>query len=474
MAETLVKRNAELTDTINEIVKTINNEYGNSFIKLCVLKLGANGNTYQFIKNVFDYVCRNVDYKLDGNEWDAVQQKMVPHEVVNRPQTTVVNKIGDCKKMTVLIASILKAAGINVLIKHVYYMDKPFTHVYVIVPYPAMPNYLTVDPVNDKKWNQEVQYDYGYLYDLNGNKIMNLYTAGKPNFTTNFKSNVNQTAGNFYSSMQRVGSNILPPADRNKLIDDLLEISGCPTMGRGKLREKIKDKLDKIKDKLKEVAAKGGLAPMRGAFLLLVKLNPFRLANKLANAWKINKNATEGFWSKVGGNINEFKNAVAEGGSKHPMRGIAGTIGAVTITAATIALATPVLVAAVKLIKDLKAAGGEAGEDELDELTDKALDATNTTPLPNIHAVITPVVNSRADTSPTDDATKPPVFLSGGFDAVTAFDKKNLINTFVKAPLYIFAAVTLCVSHPYIFIAICVFGTADMIGINKFRLTKKS
>lgn len=107
--------------------------------------------------------------------------------------------------------------------------------------------------------------------------------------------------------------------------------------------------------------AKVQVAPARIAFLGLVEINMMQLAKKLAKAWKQNPDKVKKFWKKFGGDPNKLKNSIIRG-SKVEITG--QEIGN---PAAVLAAATPVIIAVVKLFKDLKVKdeGGEGGSESV-------------------------------------------------------------------------------------------------------------
>lgn len=141
---------------------------------------------------------------------------------------------------------------------------------------------------------------------------------------------------------------------------------------------------DKIKDAAKRAAAAAkeaaeraaaaaktiGLAPGRGAFLLLVQFNVRGFATRLA---AIDQQKLRDKWNQLGGNITELQKAIALGKGKKAILGTKGeTINGigepVTITTA-IVTAAPVIVAIVALLKELNPG---ANEEELNGITTEA------------------------------------------------------------------------------------------------------
>jgi hypothetical protein len=106
-------------------------------------------------------------------------------------------------------------------------------------------------------------------------------------------------------------------------------------------------------------------APIRGAFLSLVRLNARGLATKLKSSFSKNRSEAEAFWKKLGGNFKKLEEAVNKGATKKALfgkgKGVNGAnqvvymqgIGAVDLAAlaALLASAAPALIAVSKLFK---------------------------------------------------------------------------------------------------------------------------
>jgi hypothetical protein len=101
------------------------------------------------------------------------------------------------------------------------------------------------------------------------------------------------------------------------------------------------------------IVARVALAPARGSFLLLVGLNFMGLATKLNDAFKNKKDATNTWWSKLGGNTNELLRKVEQGAKKKRIFGEdqEGAIGVVPAAAA--ASAAPILVKVATFLKSI-------------------------------------------------------------------------------------------------------------------------
>jgi hypothetical protein len=101
------------------------------------------------------------------------------------------------------------------------------------------------------------------------------------------------------------------------------------------------------------IVARVALAPARGSFLLLVGLNFMGLATKLNDAFKNKKDATNTWWSKLGGNTNELLRKVEQGAKKKRIFGDdqEGTMGVVPAAAAS--TAAPILVKVATFLKSI-------------------------------------------------------------------------------------------------------------------------
>lgn len=101
------------------------------------------------------------------------------------------------------------------------------------------------------------------------------------------------------------------------------------------------------------IVARVALAPARGSFLLLVGLNFMGLATKLSSAFQTKKDATNTFWSRLGGNTNELLRKVEQGSKKKRIFGDdqEGAIGVVPAAAAS--TAAPILVKVATFLKSI-------------------------------------------------------------------------------------------------------------------------
>lgn len=398
----VVKRGATIPDTLQLIVKAVNVYYRSPFVVELTKQLNPTGDKYAFIKRVFDFVCRNVHYKLD-NPGD---------EEVWTPQKTCREGIGDCKKMTVLIASILKCAGIEPVLKHVYYKNELHTHIYVIVPFPTIDKYLTVDPVNHKQWNKEVEHSRASLNFLNGEK-MDLHMMGKPPrphpsqkaFRVKWQNQAHQACTQVDNNIKRLaGIGCGMSGEKEAVLaqalmgdygitglDDDEIIMGVAGMGRRSKAQRAakKAKRKERRKKAFHVFKAVNLAPSRASFLLLVRSNIFHLAERMAKSWIHDPSGLKKVWAQFGGKPEKLKEAIMAGSKrKHKdladkVRAINGMgripsvaeleametkgIGFPPAVAAAIAAATPIVLAIIKIIGKSKHDQDTEAPDELAE-----------------------------------------------------------------------------------------------------------
>jgi len=369
--ETLVKKNAQLDDTINLIVSRINTDFNTPYIAgICEKYNAADPDRLAFLERLQDYVYRNVKYVLD----------VEPKEVVTMPTTTILRGKGDCKKMTVIIGSVLRHANIPFCIKHIFYWDVDFTHVYIIVPYPNAKGYITVDPVENPYFDNEVRnIKKANVYDKNGNK-MDLYTGATTSGSYRASSTFAEGSTGIMNDLSEIsgigcmsGLNTMQYLQLQNILFDDSTISG---IGR-KTKEERKERRQKVLNKFKEV----GLEEPRAAFLALVRVNALKLATTLVRSWNKNPAAVTNMWQKVGGNIDELKKIMAAG-AKQTVSYRTGVVVAATVAAA-IVTATPIIIAAQKLFDELKTQNDE-DKKALDDATDKAEDTVadpKTTPV---------------------------------------------------------------------------------------------
>lgn|GEM_PF-5765870 len=311
-----VKSQATIEDTLKLIVRFVNEAQESDFVKLMVTKLQPGvGTRDEFLHRLFDTVCANVKYKLDED----------PHECVWTPSLTIANGVGDCKKMATLIASVLKAAGIEPILKHIYYKDKDYTHIFVIVQkgstlsnLPKRSEYIVLDPVNNCQYDTEIAYDKGSLNFLNGNQ-MELHAMGRGSdakrtgrsygFSSDMLQRPTFQIDQDLSQISGVGVIVKTSGLFSGIAKKIHDASNSIKSAASKAVNTVEHAVSTIANNFKGVA----IAIPRGAFLGLVRLNVLQLADRLAHAIVTDGAKMQKTWEDLGGDYNILKQTVKEG-----------------------------------------------------------------------------------------------------------------------------------------------------------------
>lgn len=427
MAETLIKQNANVDDTVRLISDRIAIDSQSQFIQQLNSKLNtAPGCVSCFLSQLHDYVYRNVRYVLDP----------IGRERVLRPETTIRNREGDCKKMSVIIASSLKAAGIPALLKHVFFLRKDgsghyedYTHIYVTVP--ADNNgrgYYTLDPVENPTFDKEVKYDHANIYDLNGKK-MDLYTGQVPK--TQITAPIYSGANSINDDLMNISGRTVGNASDAFLIE--LMMGEPETMSRysgvgKKTKEQRKENRQKLKDKLKGA----GLLPVRGAFLVIVGLNALKMADRLLKAYHKNPTKVKSFWTNAGGDWEKLKSAMAKG-SKQRISGNTTGAAVLVAAAATVALALPLIEQAARMLKDLGVKESAEDDAAMDEELENAEDEGSR---PGFYVNMTTTATPGGVVTRPDPAPVPPTAGGDNFIAMDWTDPYQVAYAILKGGFY--------------------------------------
>jgi hypothetical protein len=267
---------------------------------------------------VAKFIQENVNYKADGYK----------EQNIKLPGRLLRDQLGDCKSFSLLAASILNDLGYTVGFRFASYRkNKIPTHV------------------------------YNFVIDNTGKKFI---------FDTCVKNLKESKRHTFIKDMQ---VNYLSGIDTEIDTLDIESITGKAERKarRAKRREEGKGLFKGVK--------KVTLAPVRNAFLGLLRLNARGLATKLMKALAKDETKTKKFWEKLGGQFSKLKTAAQKGSTKRPLLGakadrkgsINGAnqvvyfdaneqpyIGSLAAVGTFLAAAAPALVAASKLFKDLK------------------------------------------------------------------------------------------------------------------------
>lgn len=396
-----VSDNATGEDTIALIIQTINKYSHSEFIKYCVKVIDSiSKNDFEFCKNLFKISCALVKYRRDPEG----------HEMVWSPLLLIKVRKGDCKKFTTFICSILKCKGIPSAPKVVNYDEENgWQHIYAIAFLPNREKYLVLDPVNRCLFDTEVQHRVGRVnfYDGTKSKLIHMKLSmmgntpeenqtflGLGNAADEILGDLDDISG----KRRRRKFNQIHEAEQmyihgysDMIEGDYEELSGLDDgIGKPKVVAKVQQKVKQAqtkaaakkverkspekkaarkekRQKIVKGAKKVGFAPVRAAFLALIaaggalsKHTPIKinLAVKLAELWKKdNGKSIVALWEKFGGKRDALKNAIIKA-SKIQIQGVNywDGIGAAAAAglAATVTAASPILVAAIKLLHDNK------------------------------------------------------------------------------------------------------------------------
>ena len=283
------------------------------------------GNDVQTAKKVFEFLKKNVKYKVES---ENNQRIMSPSAIVSLGKN-------DCKNYALFIAGVLdslKRKGLfnsEILYRFASYrlLDEVPHHVFVVIKHQNGIEHW-IDPVLNK-FNDRRTYFHKIDKKVNS---MPLYSV----------SGIGNAQVGLFGSQKRKKQYAAAVKDA--------QAKGLP------IPEKP------VKRKL---VVRIALAPVRGAFLLLVGLNFMGTASKLKKAFDQKASATQNWWTKLGGNPNELLRKVNQGAAKKRILGIEdlqfpmeGQIGAVPAAVAA-STAAPIL---IKLAEFLKSIGIDAKE----------------------------------------------------------------------------------------------------------------
>lgn len=185
-------------------------------------------------------------------------------------------------------------------------------------------------------------------------------------------------------------------------------------------QKKTKEQKKAARKRVLKKVAKVAVAPARAAMLTAMRLNLLKLSTKIVRVW--NKGGKEDivkWWEAFGGKKEALTKAVSQGAKDN----ISGDkMGSATV-AATIASATPLIVALVPIIKKFKAAGDEKEAAEFNQGVDDAKrELANDDSVPKSEVSMPKnkdagIVVDKSGESQTDEKVKEPESKSGGTDS---------------------------------------------------------
>ncbi len=339
-----ISTKAVTADTVNLILETIRDYYNSPFVLRCVQEiknsLPANYTEFDFARHAFLVIYKIVKYERDP---DGI-------EIISTPLLLVKHRKGDCKKFTVWLAAVLKAAGYNPTIKVIDY-GEGWEHVYVTL------NNIIVDPVIEV-YNKEATHKRSAVFNLTDNlntikmKLVQMGNLSGGAFSGGAFSGIGDAAAAFEDDV-RGAAGMGCPMGLITAAEFQESLSG---MGKWHLfSQKTRDKLAKIVDKAKGA----GFTILRAAFLALIaagkllKETPIKvnIAEMVAKLWNKNPAVVKEIWTKFGGNPDDLRSALVAAGA--PKLSGMGVIGLAAVSA-TAAAAAPIIVMLMKALKENK------------------------------------------------------------------------------------------------------------------------
>ena len=184
-------------------------------------------------------------------------------QLIKTPSRLIADKKGDCKSYSLFAGSLLANMGYPVILRYASYDRNPVpSHVYVVTK-DQYGNEIILDGVY-KAFDQQVPYKFKYDYPMEIRTLSGI---------------------DYY--------------------DDVETIDG--------FFKKAWQKVKNVGKKVVNVGKKVGGAPLRNAFLLLVRLNVRSLATNLNKVLGRNPSQLKKVWERFGGNYNALKSTIAKG-----------------------------------------------------------------------------------------------------------------------------------------------------------------
>lgn len=342
----------------------------------------------------------NKGNKLDNaiSIWNFTKDNLVfvkePPENQNvKTASRVIDDVkNDCKGFSTFICASLLACNIPAKLRLAGYnkYDNTPTHVYVVA---TINNKEVIVDGTLNRFNDEAPFTSAY-------DVKPILTKNKNKMALNYLSGIDQLNGKDDRKKRR-------DARKDKREDK----REARKESRGERRERVKTKIAKI-----------AVAPARGAFLLMIKANMLKLANKFVKGANKDSDKLKKFWAKFGGNWEDLQKAIAKGSgqtisgywdkllSKSDKNWNKQMIGEPMTLTAGLAVATPLLIAAATLFKELGVFDGKQDEEDLEVSIDTGLDIIENDPNFEKSIVTTDgsndVYKTRSGTAPKSMTTK--------------------------------------------------------------------
>lgn len=304
-------RDEQSTGDIIAAITKAHKQYRPEYKKIALYFKGSSPR--QTGQKIYDFLKSNVQYVIEPAN----------KQTVKSPSAILAEGDGDCKHYSTFAGGVLEQLGIPFSYRFASYrmFDETPQHVFVVIN-PGTQNEIWLDPVLNS-------YDYKKPYTYAKDKKMALYSV----------SGIGQA-----------------PKKQAKAEKKAARKAAGKTVGQ-KLKKGAK------------VVLKVAAAPVRNAFLLLVKINFANLGNKLAAAWTKAPSKVRIFWESAGGKIEALKKAWESGSKKKRIFGIGAAPAA---AAAAPAVAAPLLVKVVDLLKSIGIEPDELVQIGKDALNEKA------------------------------------------------------------------------------------------------------
>jgi hypothetical protein len=275
--------------------------------------------TKQTCRNIFTWLKENIDYRIEPAGLQTTKSL----------QRLVSDGYGDCKHYSGFYAAILSALNIKHNYRFASYSNSSTpTHVYVVA-YDEQNKPIYCDAVLNVFNTQKK-----YTYKIDRNMLAHLGSIDAIGRKT--KAQRKET--------------------RQAIVKKVKAAPKKAVKAAVKSTTKAAQKVAKAVKKIPAGAKKVSIAPARGAFLALVLLNLRGFATKLS---KSDQNKLRNKWNNLGGDFSKLQDAINKGKSKKAL--LSGfededNIGAVATVTASLAAATPVIIALNDFLKESKAA----------------------------------------------------------------------------------------------------------------------
>lgn len=407
--------NPEFKDSLNykfginrDIIKTINKNFSKSVSETKKIAPYFKGKTPdETCINIWNFLKKQIQYVKDPDGY----------QLIKTPKRFLKEKTGDCKSYSLISAGILKNIypQADVFLRYSSYnSNKIPSHVYTILNLNNK-SYICDGvynkPLSEKKYKHKEDYKMK-IYTLSG------YDENDPEIEGWFSDAIKSVKNVVTKTTSAVTSAIKDPLKA--------------------IKDAKKSITDVGKDAIKSVtsgAKKVYLAPYRGAFLGLVAINVKNLARKLKEANERDPARIKQFWEKWGGDYNQLVKTFNDG-AKKKMIGYVPLdeyynnprheyIGAEPVSTATlIATSAPVVIAVVKLLKEVLGSKREAELGTSEDLTTDASKITNQSDPDLITTQIAPTTTTQTTTGSKID-TKTMLLIGGGAVALYLLTKKK-------------------------------------------------